>query len=793
MSTSYMNYAEKLNLPKRPQSPSNTGTPSTPTTVPHSFAPSQSPYKAYSLYSPSPPPYSPQPPQTHGADGDPASTNRRPDAQQYTPYVPPTPVHEKYSVPLGGTPDTSYSFPAQVSNQSVAANSSSKSQSPRPDTHIYTPYIPPASVDNIPSTSAVRQPSAPHSSPSLKNDLQSALRGPSTPVNHQSSMQSYASSASSTPLYEQVPTHSISPASASHVSSPLSALNTTSAPASRQSYAAHELPTSTTSPSSNSHTARNSAYENPNISTSCPPATHNILLTPVIEKLPLTSTSQQNDSYVSASQGKSQPYATNAPTYNQPNIPYIAPSSAHERRLSPTTPQSPSSNISSAPTNSPLGFQCAPSAPFTSQPDVSDRASMTIHNNPLSPSASSTSKPHLPPPPPNNQQGSPHAASNQDQRNLCTCSTSWPGTQSERSSPTNIQQSAISGTSVPVSSQSIPSYAGPQPPPPPSTVSPPPAYKPHDGYFTMRPVLAQILTPPITRHDPSPMNHTFSSVAQSTPGLTSPTSPFPYTPKLTPTSGTEPTIPMYNPQCMNQAYVPVAPNPSLASPPEQQYLQPADSTPAGASTPQFPLPPQAVVAMDEETKSSWGKRFVGNMLITRGIRAGVTSVASSVKLPAMLSPWGDNNPVTLPNMRRRDVVLLAGSHFGADAIVSGSLKFAGGLLVDAMRCVSQQVVDQAILDRIRFEEAKILRTTSVKSLQITIKHQLMGVDADLRFFGERFAPLTLLSCAKGWFCPYLYASGRTPTVPRSQNFSVAQCFGPFLNGNPSPHPPHIRE
>lgn len=240
---------------------------------------------------------------------------------------------------------------------------------------------------------------------------------------------------------------------------------------------------------------------------------------------------------------------------------------------------------------------------------------------------------------------------------------------------------------------------------------------------------------------------------------------------------------MYNPQSTNQAYVPVAPSQNLTSPPMVQCLYTPESTPTGASIPQFPLPPAAAAGADGETKSSWGKRFVGNMLITRGIRAGVTSVASSVKLPAMLSPWGDNNPITLPNVRRRDVIPLAGSHFGADAIISGSLTFAGGLLVDAMRCVSEQVVDQTSLDRIRFDEAQILRTTSVKSLQITIKHQLMGVDADLRFFGERSAPLTMLSSAKGWFCPYLYASGRTPSVPRSQNFAVAQCFGPLLNAD----------
>ena len=75
----------------------------------------------------------------------------------------------------------------------------------------------------------------------------------------------------------------------------------------------------------------------------------------------------------------------------------------------------------------------------------------------------------------------------------------------------------------------------------------------------------------------------------------------------------------------------------------------------------------------------------------------------------------------------------------------------------------------------------MLQTTNVNSLQVGIKHKLMGVDADLRFAGIYPARNTQ-DCAKGWFCPYLFASARTPQVPRANDFAVAQFFGPFVGG-----------
>lgn len=764
MSTSYMNYAEKLNLPMSPQWPSNPSTPTTPTTAPQSFAPSQSLYKAYSPYSPSPPPNSPQSPQPYTRYQGPAPVNQKLDAQQFAPYTPAIPVYETPSVLLASNSNASYSPTASSDDHSFATNSSSKLMSPWPDTQIYAPYVSPTSVNNKKLTPSTSQPNAADASPVTANDWPSAPSVLPTPVNNQSNVQSQVFSVSSQ-------------ASAPHVSSPLRASNASSAPASSQADAAHLPPPSTNSSSSTSYAARYPAYEKSPLSMPSPPGTHNISSTLVNEKPSISTTSQPNAFYISSSQGVIQSYATHASsatTYNQPNFPYTAPSPTHEK---PLTSQTPTLYTSSTRPINPLGIQSASSAPVTNQPNISYLASNPVHDKPPVPSASSSSIPHIPPPPPSNQL---YASSSQDQKSHPTSFTSLLCTQNEPSALGIIQPNATFGFSVPASPIPVDTKT-PLLPPPPSAVPPPPAYKPHDGYFTSRPALAQILTPPATKYDPPPMNQAIEPRAPPNQGLSSP--------KLTPTSGTAPAIPAYDPQYMNQPYVPVASSPSLASPPGVQSPYAPEARSTGVSTLQFPLPPAASAEVEGEMKSSWGKRLVGNMLITRGIRAGVTSVASSVKLPAMLSPWGDNNPITLPNVRRREVILLAGSPFGADAIVSGSPTFTGGLLVDAMRCVSKPVVDQAILDRIRFDEARMLRTTSVKSLQITIKHQLMGLDANLCFYGERSAPLTLLSCAKGWFCPYLYASGRTPSVPRSQNFAIAQCFGPFLHGKHDQHLP----
>ena len=43
-----------------------------------------------------------------------------------------------------------------------------------------------------------------------------------------------------------------------------------------------------------------------------------------------------------------------------------------------------------------------------------------------------------------------------------------------------------------------------------------------------------------------------------------------------------------------------------------------------------------------------------------------------------------------------------------------------------------------------------------------------------------------LAIEKGWFSPYLFASGRRPVIPRSMHPDVVFCHGPFLDGEHLP-------
>lgn len=174
-------------------------------------------------------------------------------------------------------------------------------------------------------------------------------------------------------------------------------------------------------------------------------------------------------------------------------------------------------------------------------------------------------------------------------------------------------------------------------------------------------------------------------------------------------------------------------------------------------------------------------------------------------MPTSLSPWGDNNPVTLPNVRYRDAVLFTTfafvggplvdgmadgvtSAFGADSFISEIVNSGAGaiaastILKYGVFQIVEQAIDKGIIEHMLPEEEKMLQTTNVKSLQVGIKHKLMGVDADLRFVGI-YPAQNSQACEKGWFCPYLFASARTPSIPRANDFAIAQCFGPFLGGD----------
>jgi hypothetical protein len=206
----------------------------------------------------------------------------------------------------------------------------------------------------------------------------------------------------------------------------------------------------------------------------------------------------------------------------------------------------------------------------------------------------------------------------------------------------------------------------------------------------------------------------------------------------------------------------------------------------------------------DEKQTGGVQRFFGDTLFGRVARSSVQTANSALKMPSSLSPWGDNNPVTLPNVRYRDAVLFTTfafvgaplvdgisdgvtGAFGADSFISEIVSSGAGTIVGSTIIkysvfqIVEQAIDKGIIEHMLPEEEKMLQTTNVKSLQVGIKHKLMGVDADLRFTGI-YPSQDTQKCDKGWFCPYLFASARTPQIPRANDFSVCQFFGPFLNG-----------
>ncbi|KAI0181217.1 hypothetical protein GGR52DRAFT_523305 [Hypoxylon sp. FL1284] len=184
----------------------------------------------------------------------------------------------------------------------------------------------------------------------------------------------------------------------------------------------------------------------------------------------------------------------------------------------------------------------------------------------------------------------------------------------------------------------------------------------------------------------------------------------------------------------------------------------------------------------DEKKSGFGKRFVGNMLAVRVGRAGAQSVASTVKMPMYLSPWGDNNPWTLPNLRKRDLALAGFMHFGVDALLESSLVAVDAVAQHAGTMTAERGIDEG-LDKARGKRPHaVTRRPGATTVEIRIAHKLIGEHAELRPFEERDAKHRT-SCAKGWFCPYLYASSRAPQLSRSKDFAMMEFLGPGLSAD----------
>ncbi|EPQ53447.1 hypothetical protein GLOTRDRAFT_100608 [Gloeophyllum trabeum ATCC 11539] len=185
------------------------------------------------------------------------------------------------------------------------------------------------------------------------------------------------------------------------------------------------------------------------------------------------------------------------------------------------------------------------------------------------------------------------------------------------------------------------------------------------------------------------------------------------------------------------------------------------------------------------------------------LRAAGTSVVC-------LSPWGDSSPLLLPCIRFRDLVMhsviaATGGTAAIAAPVMGPISEAvvttlgDTILVEvglhtgfelATKGANDLLIEHPVSHLIPLH-SKRLETTAVKELTITLKYKHTVEDASLGFFrssvhgdSSLFASVKdYLAVEKGWFSPYLFASGRRPIIPRSMKPDVVFCHGPFLSGD----------
>ena len=206
----------------------------------------------------------------------------------------------------------------------------------------------------------------------------------------------------------------------------------------------------------------------------------------------------------------------------------------------------------------------------------------------------------------------------------------------------------------------------------------------------------------------------------------------------------------------------------------------------------------------DDEKTGKVTRFLGDTLVGRFARSSVSTVTTTLKMPAVLSPWGDNNPVTLPNVRYRDAALFGtfavigaplmdgvsdavtnsfgADHFISEVVSSGAGFVTGNTIIKyGVFQIVEQAIDKGHLEHVLPEVERTMRSTTAKTLQVSIKHKLMGVEADIRMHSP-YPAASPIACDKGWFAPYLFASSRTPIIKRSEDFAMAQFFKPYLIG-----------
>ncbi|KAH9941220.1 uncharacterized protein BXZ73DRAFT_42301 [Epithele typhae] len=230
----------------------------------------------------------------------------------------------------------------------------------------------------------------------------------------------------------------------------------------------------------------------------------------------------------------------------------------------------------------------------------------------------------------------------------------------------------------------------------------------------------------------------------------------------------------------------------------------------GSVSPLGPIDPASVPEGETQKHAPWIVRKLVGSMTGRIVRSSFETLRASGTSVICLSPWGDSSPLLLPCIRFRDLAVhtiiaatggmaaIAAPVMGpvSDAVVS---TFGDTILVEmgmhlgfdlTAKAANDLVFDGAIKAFVPIHSSR-LATTGVKTMTITLKYKHVPEDASLGFYrssvhqdNSLFASvMDYLAVEKGWFSPYLFASGRRPVIPRSVKPDVVFCHGPFLSGD----------
>lgn len=223
-----------------------------------------------------------------------------------------------------------------------------------------------------------------------------------------------------------------------------------------------------------------------------------------------------------------------------------------------------------------------------------------------------------------------------------------------------------------------------------------------------------------------------------------------------------------------------------------------------------PINPVSIPNAEEEKAAPWIVRKLVGSMTGRIVISSYESLRAAGTSVICLSPWGDSSPFLLPCIRFRDlavhtVIVATGGVAAVASPVMGTVTDAvistvgDSILVEigmhagfdiGLKLANDLVIGEPIKSMIPIHSKK-LETTSVKTILITLKFKHTFEDASLGFYrssvhkdNSLFATVKdYLAVEKGWFSPYLFASGRRPIIPRSMKPDIVFCHGPFLSGD----------